>query len=303
MMRRPLEDEENLKKMKEDNFELSRKQTDPDYEAIHFNRGNATNSVFKKDLDKNISTVVSANAFDEIETASVLDFSSKKRELVLGIDRKPEIRPLAAFKIGHSLESSSDDGDSIANDIIEVDINEDAELTEEDESEFGESETPTTENISFKNNPFLKSQPNTFRNQKPVNHAVNKVVKPPRNKNSSQAENNKMKGNMAAALIKQFNNNGLADNNIEEKTSKTVKTTTKQLINKFNNNSKSDHIKTTTKSSPNSHYPHPQRFSYNIPQSKPKPGKQEKSSNVLKIVSALNKSGFPQSNTDLLSNE
>ena len=149
MMRRSLDDEENVKKMKEDNFELARKQTDPDYEAIHFNRGKAINSVIQKDLDKNISTVVSANAFDNIETASVLDFSSKKRELVLGIDRKPEIRPLAAFKLGHSAESSSDDGDSVSNDIIEVDINEDAELSEDDDSEDGDlrSQATPTENI------------------------------------------------------------------------------------------------------------------------------------------------------------
>ena len=42
MMRKHLrndDEDETEKRMKEDNFEISCKQTDPDYEAIHFNRG------------------------------------------------------------------------------------------------------------------------------------------------------------------------------------------------------------------------------------------------------------------------
>ena len=57
---------------------------------------------------------IEADVLDEIETASVLDFSSKKRELVIGIDRKPEIKPLSVFKLSDTSGSAMSSLESVS---------------------------------------------------------------------------------------------------------------------------------------------------------------------------------------------
>ena len=270
--------DDNIKKMEEDSFELALKQTDPDYEAIHFSRGKAMGS--NKNIKNNITKQVCVG--EQVERASVLDFSSKKRELVLGIDRKPEIKPLSVFKVDKQEEMSSDE-ESIA-EVIDVvaDVNEDdASLSEEEEEEEyfdTQSSGSLRENSSIRTNAFIKSQPSKFNTtRRPGNQPVNRF--------SNHLSQDKSSG--TTALINKFNNNGSKPKSNGEIVSKNLKTT-KQLINKFNKTSNQDSnpVKIPAIS------PHLQRFSYNMPQQQSKPGPKN-NSNVLKIVSALNKSGLP----------
>ena len=67
------------------------KESDPDYESVEFPDENSLkNPLFSELLCDN---------FRNIDNNSELDFSTHKRNLVLGIDRKPEIKPLPIFKI------------------------------------------------------------------------------------------------------------------------------------------------------------------------------------------------------------
>ena len=56
-----------------------------------------------------------------IDTNSVLDFSAQRRNLVLGIDRKPEIKPLAIFKIDTDIIETME---SLPSEINETEIKE-----------------------------------------------------------------------------------------------------------------------------------------------------------------------------------
>merc|ERR1712173_472705 len=109
MMKHIKDQSDNEQKMKDDNFEVTNKQTDPDYETIHFNRGQSI-----KRSKTQIERIDADEDLDEIETASVLDFSSKKRELVIGIDRKPEIKPLSVFKLSDTSGSAMSSLESVS---------------------------------------------------------------------------------------------------------------------------------------------------------------------------------------------
>ena len=230
----PREDAQEAEtRMKEDSFELVHKQADPDYETIHFNRGGkAASSRNTKQLSRETDNL------DKIESASVLDFSSKKRELVLGIDRKPEIKPLSAFKLDKCDEdSASDDTDTLDLETfsLEVDVNEEAENASDTSEDPSDSEhivhkPPPAECPKFSNNPFLKHQ------QKSNTKFTKNPTRPsPRSDRSTkkfiQRNPDESKNNVTAALIRQFNNDKSQTSSAETE-SKTVKTTTKQLINK-----------------------------------------------------------------------
>ena len=219
-------------RMKEDSFELVTKQADPDYETIHFNRGGkAASSRNTNQLSRETDNL------DKIESASVLDFSSKKRELVLGIDRKPEIKPLSAFKLDKCEDSASEDTDTLDLETfsLEVDVNEEAENSSDtsdalSDSEHIEQKPSPAECPKFSNNPFLKHQ------QKSNTKFTKNPTRPsPRSDRSTkkfiQRKPDESKNNVTAALIRQFNNDKSQTSSAETE-SKTVKTTTKQLINK-----------------------------------------------------------------------
>ena len=226
MMRKHLrEDKDVERRMKEDSFEVDNSQADPDYETIHFNRGRGSQRKTSE-----------PDSQDKIESASVLDFSSKKRELVLGIDRKPELRPLSAFK------QSPHNHDDLS---LEIDVNEEAETNSEIDDhlqqdaddvetseEFTESETST-----LSENPFLKQQSNPFKFNKsksPSRTTKAEFHSPPKQfVKRNLDDNGKLKKNLTAALIRQFNHGKSQENSPEINTS--VKTSTKQLINKESN--------------------------------------------------------------------
>ena len=283
MMRKHLrndEEDENVKRMKEDNFEIVRKQTDPDYEAIHFNRGRAGGVSGRNKQDE--TKMAKADSFDLIESASVLDFSSKKRELVLGIDRKPELKPLSAFKLENQIiqEKFGDHADDI----------DDSFITEDEESDLHSSE-----NIVDDSNDFIREVPKKIVpsfNKTPLKKTIkiSHEIKTESPLREICDDNNNLKINQTAALIKQFNKVESEESSPGKLPNKT-KTTTKHLINKFNN-SKSP-FPTANKPSPvmnNSN-----KFSYNVPMptNRTQIKKEKNDSKVKQMVSAFNKSGFP----------
>ena len=224
MMRKHLrEDKDVERRIKEDSFEVNNRQADPDYETIHFNRGRGSQR-----------KATEPDPQDKIESASVLDFSSKKRELVLGIDRKPELRPLSAFK------QSPQNNDDLS---LETDVNEEAETISEieDHDDAIDLETPeeTTESetSTLTENPFLKQQSNNFKFNKsksPPHTTKAEFHSPPKQfVKRNLDDNGKLKKNLTSALIRQFNHGKSQENSPEINTS--VKTSTKQLINKESN--------------------------------------------------------------------
>ena len=224
MMRKHLrEDKDVERRIKEDSFEVNNRQADPDYETIHFNRGRGSQR-----------KATEPDPQDKIESASVLDFSSKKRELVLGIDRKPELRPLSAFK------QSPQNNDDLS---LETDVNEEAETISEieDQDDAIDLETPeeTTESetSTLSENPFLKQQSNNFKFNKsksPPHTTKAEFHSPPKQfVKRNLDDNGKLKKNLTSALIRQFNHGKSQENSPEINTS--VKTSTKQLINKESN--------------------------------------------------------------------
>ena len=225
MMRKHLREDTVEKKMKEDSFEVTNKQADPDYETIHFNRGRGSQR----------------RAEDKIESASVLDFSSKKRELVLGIDRKPELRPLSAFK--QSPIDKHEDPQKQDTFSLEIDANEESETISDvdDHHHQDMDEVPTPEHVTesetstLSENPFLKQQSNNFKfNKSRSSPRTTKAEfhSPPKQfVKRNLVDNGNLKKNLTAALIRQFNH-GKSQENSPPEISTSVKTSTKQLINK-----------------------------------------------------------------------
>ena len=227
MMRKHLREDTVEKKMKEDSFEVTNKQTDPDYETIHFNRGRGSQRRATE---------------DKIESASVLDFSSKKRELVLGIDRKPELRPLSAFK--QSPIDKQEDPQKNDTFSLEIDDNEETETISSDldchHQEADEVPTPEdvteSETSTLSENPFLKQQSNNFKFNKsrssPPRTIKAEFHSPPKQfVKRNLVDNGNLKKNLTAALIRQFNH-GKSQENSPPEISTSVKNSTKQLINK-----------------------------------------------------------------------
>ena len=200
MMRKHLrnndDDDETARRMKEDNFEISRKQTDPDYEAIHFNRGAAGGASGRnKPVEPK---TVKPDSFDIIESASVLDFSSKKRELVLGIDRKPELKPLSAFKMENQLiQERCDD---------HIDDIDDAFITEdEEESDLSENITDASSSNTFIKDVPKKTVPPIKKTPLKKTIKICDEVQTVPTVTKISDENNNSNRNLTAALIKQFN--------------------------------------------------------------------------------------------------
>ena len=76
---------------------------DIDYESVDLRVTELLDSNLKIGEDHNMTTRIKhsellSDDFRDIDSNSVLDFSARKRNLVLGIDRKPEIKPLSIFK-------------------------------------------------------------------------------------------------------------------------------------------------------------------------------------------------------------
>ena len=301
-------------KMIEDNFEIINKQADPDYEAIHFSKnkklGRNNDDIKLEGLeDLNIET------FDRIETSSVLNFSSEKRDLVLGIIRKPEIKPLSVFnkELGGVLDSSTDNSLE-----IEVDVNmEDREDTNEDqwpsENEAGEAVDTTasledTESIvecpAITKNPFLKNnsklnqhhkfkrsniekkQPKVVPKKFPfkrinLDHSNNK-----NNNTSIEDGDSDMTVTKAAALIRQFNNGSSSGKHSEGCSGDSLKTPTKKLISKFNSEKKPAFSKTN--------YP----FTPSLGARGNNTGTKNTQTKVQQMVSAFNKSNILQNKID-----
>ena len=232
MMRKHLREQTDAveQKMKEDSFEVTNKQADPDYEAIHFNRGRGSQRRATE---------------DKIESASVLDFSSTKRELVLGIDRKPELRPLSAFK--HSPIDKQEEQQNHDTLSLEIDDNEEAETISDLGDDHQDADYVTTpeevtesETSTLSENPFLKQQSNNFKFNKsrssPPRTTKAEFHSPPKQfVKRNLVDNGNLKKNLTAALIRQFNHEKSQETSPEGKTS--VKTSTKQLISKESINS------------------------------------------------------------------
>ena len=249
--------------MIEDNFEITNKQTDPDYEAIHYSKykrlGKNDDEIKLEGLeDLNVET------FDRIETSSVLNFSSEKRDLVLGIIRKPEIKPLSVFnkERGGVLDSSTENSLEIEVDVNleeREDTNEDHWPSENEDAVSGEAGDDTAgvveeaesvlECPAITKNPFLKNnsklnQHHKFKrsnNEKKQSKFVPKKFPFRRtnfehsNNNNSTPSDDDMTIKKAAALIRQFNNGGPPGKDSEGCSEERLKTpSTKKLINKFN---------------------------------------------------------------------
>ena len=237
MMRKHIRGEtEAEKRMKEDSFEVTHKQTDPDYETIHFNRGQGSQRRANERVNERASE---PNPLDKIESASVLDFSSHKRDLVLGIDRKPELKPLSVFK--HSLDDHEKDLANLDCTSLELDINEESETIsemDEEHQEIEDAEPPEenteSETSTLSENPFLKHQSQKFKVNKSKSSPHTTKVEfhsPPKHfVKRNFVDNGTLKNNLTAALIRQFNHGD------SEKTSpeinQPVKASTKELINK-----------------------------------------------------------------------
>lgn len=292
-------------KMIEDNFEITNKQTDPDYEAIHFNKQ-------KKLLKKNEegdrimrTDDLNIEAFDRLETSSALNFSAEKRDLVLGIIRKPEIKPLCVFNKDRvtgqessketSLESEVDNSvmgsqenilQRISGESIE-EISDHKEIEEEMESI---ADCPT-----ISNNPFLKNNTKTDKrfkicNGKKQSKLISKKlplrkVSSNRSERKTTTEEGVVVSSNAAALIRQFNNDESSSKNTEICSNGTLKTTTKKLINKFNQE--------TRPAFPKANNP-------NNPSLGARTNTQTKktSTKVQQMVSAFNKSSFLQNKNE-----
>ena len=293
--------EERIKsKMIEDNFEITNKQTDPDYEAIHFNKQkkllkkNEEDDGIMRTDDLNIET------FDRLETSSALDFSAEKRDLVLGIIRKPEIKPLCVFNKDRVSGQESSKETSLE---IEVDINvmgsqenilqrKSGEFIEEisDDKESEEEMESIADCPTISNNPFLKNNMRTDKRFKicTEDKKQSKFIpkKLPFRKVSSNRSDRKITteegvvvSSNAAALIRQFNNDESSGKNTEICSNGTLKTTTKKLINKFNQE--------TRPAFPNANYSNnPSLGARTTTQTK------KTSSKVQQMVSAFNKSSF-----------
>ena len=293
-------------KMIEDNFDIVNRQADPDYEAIHFSK---SKKVGRNDNDVNLEGLEDLNieTFDRIETSSVLNFSSEKRDLVLGIIRKPEIKPLSVFnkELGGALESSTNTSLE-----IEVDINmEDREDNNEDqlpsENEPGVNEgakvsLEDTDSIlecpAITKNPFLKNNSKLNQHHRFKKSNIEKKQpkfvpkKPCRQTNFDHSNNNSSTGDgdsdsgmtvtKAAALIRQFNNGGSAGKLSEECSGDSLKTPTKKLINKFNSEKKPTFSKTNYSFTP----------SLGVRSSNT--GTKNTQTKVQQMVSAFNKSNF-----------
>ena len=300
-------------KMIEDNFEITNRQADPDYEAIHFSKSKKHDDIRLEGIeDLNIET------FDRIETNSVLNFSSEKRDLVLGIIRKPEIKPLTVFnkERGGGLDSSRENSLE-----IEVDVNmEEREGSTGDQEDQGPSETEDgeagddatcieeAESIiecpAITKNPFLKNnlklnQHHKFKRSN-IEKKQSKVVPkkfPFRRTNSENSNNSKtsseecandMTIKKAAALIKQFNNGGSSGKHSEGCSGESSKTPgTKKLINKFNSSEKKPTFCPTN-------YPGLGVSGVRSNHS----GSRNTQTKVQQMVSAFNKSNFLQNKTD-----
>ena len=286
-------------KMREDNFVITNIQADPDYEAIHFNKFRKLGKVDGDDDEGEIGLEgledLNIENFDQLETSSVLNFSSEKRDLVLGIIRKPEIKPLTVFN--KDLAAVPERKDNSLE--IEVDVNvEDiqaltpstGEVLEghegsEDDKEFS-AECPT-----ISNNPFLKNNANMNTKARtcyidkklPIKKPVRRLT--PSNRSSSPGTHQDIvTGSKAAALIRQFNNEE-SSHNTELCPSETLKTTTKKLISKFNKETKPTFPRSNYLTNP----------SLGVRRNT---GTKKTASKVQQMVSAFNKSKFLENNID-----
>ena len=286
-------------KMREDNFVITNIQADPDYEAIHFNKFRKLGKVDGDDDEGEIGLEgledLNIENFDQLETSSVLNFSSEKRDLVLGIIRKPEIKPLTVFN--KDLAAVPERKDNSLE--IEVDVNvEDiqaltpstGEVLEghegsEDDKEFS-AECPT-----ISNNPFLKNNANMNTKARtcyidkklPIKKPVRRLT-PSNRSNSPGTHQDIVPGSKAAALIRQFNNEETS-HNTELCPSETLKTTTKKLISKFNKETKPTFPRSNYLTNP----------SLGVRRNT---GTKKTASKVQQMVSAFNKSKFLENNID-----
>ena len=115
-------------------------------------------------------------------------------------------------------------------------------------------------------------------------------------KSSDDSNSSKTKQNrLTAALIKQFNNSSESRNNTSAQKSNKVKASTRQLINKFNGNgNKGFGSSTMTKNNNNVNMS--KNFSSTLGENRQTSEKSAISSNVQKMVSAFNQSGFIHNN-------
>ena len=100
---------------------------------------------------------------------------------------------------------------------------------------------------------------------------------------------------MTAALIKQFNNSSESQNNTSAQKSNKVKASTRQLINKFNGNGNKG-FGSSTMMKNNNNVNMSKNFSSTPGENRQTSEKSAMSSNVQKMVSAFNQSGFIHNN-------
>ena len=118
-------------------------------------------------------------------------------------------------------------------------------------------------------------------------------------KSSDDSNSSKTKQNrLTAALIKQFNNSSESRNNTSAQKSNKVKASTRQLINKFNGNGNKGFgsSTTTTMMKNNNNVNMSKNFSSTLGENRQTSEKSAISSNVQKMVSAFNQSGFIHNN-------
>ena len=245
---------------------------DIDYESFAFPHEKSHKVQVNNNVDP-INSVILDDKKVTNDNISELDFSIRKRELVLGIDRKPEIKPLALFKLEAAVieqaagkpdvsEPLSDNGQNEGEDYFDSEMHRNKNFTGHEKSEDTISEIcePESEdkkneyehnrlkkeNLSEKksndsvlicNNVFLKNDKcKNTRNRffKPIKTNV-----PNRNEmpsNSIQAWKPKCPSNQTKTLISRFDNNNNEKETLEETRHlepSEGNSHTKLLINKF----------------------------------------------------------------------
>ena len=115
-------------------------------------------------------------------------------------------------------------------------------------------------------------------------------------KSSDDSNSSKTKQNrLTAALIKQFNNSSESQNNTSATKSNKVKASTRQLINKFNGSGNKG-FGSSTMMKNNNNVNMSKNFSSTPGENRQTSEKSAMSSNVQKMVSAFNQSGFIHNN-------
>ena len=129
-----------------------------------------------------------------------------------------------------------------------------------------------------------------------INEIINSNIRINR-KSSDDSNSSKTKQNrLTAALIKQFNNSSESQNNTSAQKSNKVKASTRQLINKFNGNGNKGFGSSTTMMKNNNNVNMSKNFSSTPGENRQTSEKSAMSSNVQKMVSAFNQSGFIHNN-------